>query len=64
MNEVMINQWLTEHRQEYNSATETLKACMVNLGLHRRHRQLVWDVYCKTNLSHLKQKGDSNEETC
>ncbi|MFC1983939.1 hypothetical protein ACFLVO_02885 [Chloroflexota bacterium] len=58
LNEAMISQWLQEHRAEYNSATETIKACLVNFGLHRRHRKLVWDVYSKTDFSHLKGGGE------
>jgi len=55
LTEAMISQWLQEHRAEYPSATETMKACLVNFRLHRRHRKLVWDVYSKTDFSHLKQ---------
>ena len=51
----MIRQWLQEHRAEYNSATETIKACLVNFNLHRRHRKLVWSIYSRTDFSHLKQ---------
>ena len=54
LNEAMISQWLRDHRAEYNSATEAIKACMVNFRLHRRHRQLVWAVYCRTGFDHLK----------
>ena len=54
LNEAMISQWLKDHRQEYNSATETLKACLRHFGLHRRHRKLVWDIYSRTDFSHLK----------
>jgi len=54
LNEDMISQWLRDHRAEYNSATETLKACLVNFRLHRRHRKLVWDIYSRTDFSHLK----------
>ena len=32
LNEAMISQWLQEHRANYPSATETLKACMVNFS--------------------------------
>jgi hypothetical protein len=46
LNEAMISQWLKDHRQEYN-ATETIKACMVNFRLHRRHRQLVWSIFTR-----------------
>ena len=54
LNEAMISQWLRDHRAEYNSATETVKACLRNFRLHRRHRKLVWDIYSKTNFDHLK----------
>ncbi len=54
LNEVMISQWLRDHRAEYNSATETVRACLVNFRLHRRHRKLVWDIYSRTDFSHLK----------
>jgi hypothetical protein len=47
LNESMISQWLRDHRAEYNSATETIKACMGNFRLHRRHRKLVWDIYTR-----------------
>ena len=57
LNEAMISKWLRDHRAEYNSATETIKACLVNFRLHRRHRRLVWGIYSKTDFSHLKQ-GD------
>ncbi len=55
LNEAMISQWLRDHRAEYNSATETVKACLSNFRLHRRHRKLVWDIYSRTDFSHLKQ---------
>jgi hypothetical protein len=55
LNEAMISQWLQEHRAEYSSATETIKACLQHFGLHRRHRKLVWDIYSRTDFSHLKQ---------
>jgi len=54
LTEAMISQWLKDHRIEYNSATETIKACIVNFRLHRRHRQMVWDIYSRTDFSHLK----------
>jgi hypothetical protein len=54
LDEDMISQWLRNHRAEYNTATETLKACLSNFKLHRRHRQLVWGVYSRTDFSHLK----------
>lgn len=57
LNEAMISQWLRDHRQGYNSATETTKACLRNFRLHRRHRKLVWDIYSRTDFSHLKQDG-------
>ena len=57
ISEAMISQWLRDHRAEYNSATETIKACMINFRLHRRHRKLVWDIYSRTYFSHLKQGG-------
>ena len=59
LNEAMISQWLKDHRAEYNSATETMKACIENFRLHRRHRKLVWDIYSRTDFSHLKQGGES-----
>jgi len=57
LNEAMISQWLRDHRQEYNSATETVKACLGNFRLHRWHRKLVWAIYSRTDFSHLKQGG-------
>ena len=51
LDEAMISQWLRDHRAEYNSATETMKACLQNFRLHRRHRKLVWDIYTRTGLS-------------
>ena len=54
LNEAMISQWLKDHRAEYNSATETVKACLQNFRLHRRHKKMVWDIYSKTDFSHLK----------
>lgn len=57
LDEAMIRQWLREHRVEYNSATDTIKACMLNLRLHRRHRKMVWSIYSRTDFSHLKQGG-------
>ena len=41
---------------EYNSATETVKACLSNFRLHRRHRKLVWNIYSRTDFTHLKQR--------
>jgi len=57
LNEAMISQWLRDHRAEYNSATETMKACLRNFRLHRRRRKLVWAIYSRTDFSHLKQGG-------
>jgi len=54
LSEAMISQWLKNLRAEYNSATETLKACLRHFGLHRRHRRMVWDIYTRTDFSHLK----------
>lgn len=54
LTEAMISQWLQQHRAEYNSATDTIKACMVNFRLHRRHRRMVWAIYSRTDFSHLK----------
>ena len=51
LSEAMVSQWLKDHRAEYNNATETIKACMVNFKLHRRHRKLVWDIYSRTDFS-------------
>jgi len=47
LNEAMISQWLRDHRVEYNSATETIKACIRHLGLHRRHRKMIWSIYSR-----------------
>ena len=58
LNEAMISQWLKDHRAEYTSATETVKACISNFRLHRRHRRLVWDIYSRIDFSHLKLKRD------
>ena len=55
LNEAAISQWLRDHRVEYASATDTIQACIRHFGLHRRHRKLVWDIYCRTDFSHLKQ---------
>ena len=57
LTDAMMSQWQRDHRIEYNSATETIKACLVNFRLHRRHRRLVWDIYSRTDFSHLKQGG-------
>ena len=54
LNEAMISHWLRDHRGEYNSATETVKACLSNFRLHRRHRKLIWNIYSRTDFSHLK----------
>ena len=54
LNEAMISHWLRDHRAEYDSAPETLKACLSNFRLHRRHRKLVWDIYSITDFNHLK----------
>lgn len=54
LDEDMISQWLRGHRVEYNTATETMKACLQNFRLHRRHRRLVWDIYSGTDFGHLK----------
>ena len=54
LNEAMISQWLRDHRVGYSSATETMKACLRNFRLHRRHKKLVWDIYTRTDFSHLK----------
>jgi len=43
-----------EREAEYNSATETIKACMVSFRLHRRHRKMIWAIYSRTDFSHLK----------
>ncbi len=51
LDEAMISQWLRDHRAEYNSASETVKACLEHFRLHRRHRKLVWDIYSKTGFS-------------
>ena len=57
LDEAMISQWLRDHRAEYNSATDAVKACLNNLRLHRRHRKLVWDIYSRTDFNHLKEGG-------
>jgi len=57
LNEAMISHWLKNHRAEYNSATETVKVCLKSFRLHRRHRRLVWDIYSRTDFSHLKQES-------
>ena len=54
LDEALISQWLKDHRAEYTSATEAVKACLQNLRLHRRHRKLVWDIYSRTDFTHLK----------
>lgn len=54
LTEAMISQWLQDHRAEYDSSTDTVKACLRDLRLHRRHRRWVWDIYTKTDFSHLK----------
>ena len=54
LSEDMISQWLKDHRAEYNSATETYRACLRHFRLHRRHRKWVWDIYTRTDFSHLK----------
>ena len=54
LDEAMIRQWLQEHRAEYNSSIETVKACLSSFRLHRRHRKMVWDIYSRTDFSHLK----------
>jgi hypothetical protein len=53
LKETMISQWLQEHRAEYPSYTETMKACLKFFRLHRRHRRLVWDVYSRTDFNPL-----------
>ena len=49
LNEAQISQWLKDHRAEYTSAAETVKACMANFGLRRRHRKLVWNILSKAD---------------
>ena len=56
LTEAMISQWLQAHRAEYNNTTETIKACMVHFGLHRRHRKMVWAIYSRTDFGHLKAR--------
>lgn len=51
LNEDMISRWFRDHRAEYNNAAETVKACLQNFRLHRRHRKQVWDIYTRTGLS-------------
>ncbi len=57
LNEAMISQWLRDHRVEYTSTTDPLRACLEHFRLHRRHRQMVWSIYSRTDFSHLKQGG-------
>lgn len=54
LTEDMISQWLKDHRVEYDNATETIKACLKSFRLHRRHRKLIWNIYTRTDFSHLK----------
>lgn len=35
LSESMISRWLRDHRSEYNSATEAVKACLGNFGLEK-----------------------------
>lgn len=58
LTEAKISQWLKDHRVEYSSATDTMKACLNNFGLHRRHRRLVWGIYSRTDFSHMEQRED------
>lgn len=44
LNEAMISQWLQEHRANYSSATETIKACLRNFRLRRGTRE--WSGIC------------------
>jgi len=53
LDEAMISQWLSDHREEYDSADEAVKACLENFRLHRRHKKLVWDAYSRTDFSYL-----------
>ena len=57
--EEMVSLWLQEHRAEYDDATETIKACMVNFKLHRRHRRLVWVIYSRPDFGHLKVRREN-----
>lgn len=55
----LISRWLKAHRVEYPSATETIKTCLSNLRLHRRHWQLVWEIFSRTDcLSALIHDGE------
>ena len=54
LNEDMISHWFRDHRAEYNSAAETVKACLQNFRLHRRHRKLIWGICSRTDFGHLK----------
>jgi hypothetical protein len=56
-----MSQWLKDYRPEWPS-TGAIKACLGNFTLHRRHRQLVWDIYSRTDFSHLRQGGGQNEK--
>lgn len=53
----MLGQWLRDHRAEYNTATETVKACLENFRLHRK---LVWAIYPRTDLAVSKESGGTN----
>ena len=54
LTEAMISQWFQDHRAQYPSATETIKACMIHFNLHRRHRRMLWAIYSRTDFDHLK----------
>ena len=46
LTEQMISQWLKDHRAEYGSATETIRACLANFGLQILvHLLLSFQVY-------------------
>lgn len=57
LDEDMIERWLQEHRKEYDSATKTIKACMANFRLHRRHRKWVWGITPGQTLA-IKKRGE------
>jgi hypothetical protein len=54
LTKAMISQWLRDRRAEYDSATDTIKACMRHFKLHRRHRRMLWAIYSRTDFDHLK----------
>ena len=41
----------------YNRVNETMETCMVDFRLHRRHSELIWDVYSGQTLP-VQRSGD------